>query len=78
MSVLAAVKYTVGILMELFENGTLSIDCTSDNWDGMPEKGHEIKYLTDEKNNHTMSYIVEPIERNHHRLDLITIPKVPK
>ena len=61
MSVLADVKYTVDVWMELLEKQTLSIDYTPDSLDGISEKGHDIKYVTEEKNNHTMSYIEEQI-----------------
>ena len=77
VSDLAAVKYSVEFWTELFDKGTLSIDCTPVSWHGT-EKGHEVKYVTEETFKGAMSFIAEQIEKNAHRLDTIsvTIPTV--
>ena len=56
VSDLAAARYSVAFLTELLEKGTLSIDYTPSSWDGTTEKGHEVKYVTEEKFTSAMSY----------------------
>ena len=70
---LAAVKYSVEFWTELLDKETLSIDYTP-----VKEKGHEVKYVTEETFKGAMSFIAEPLEKIAHRLDTIsvTIPTV--
>ena len=76
VSDLAAVKYSVEFWTEPLDKGTLSVDYTPASWDGT-EKGHEVKYVTEETFKGAMSYIPKQLEKNAHRLDTITIPTVP-
>ena len=62
VSDLAAVKYSEEFWTELLDKGTLSIDYTPASWDGT-EKGHEVKYVTEETFEGAMSYIAEQIEK---------------
>ena len=77
VSDLAAVKYSVEFWTELLDKGTLSIDYTPVSWHG-EEKGHEVKYVTEETFKGAMSFLAEQIEKIAHRLDTIsvTIPTV--
>ena len=55
VSDLAAVKYTGEFWIKVNEKGTFSIYYTPDSLSCISEKGHEVKYVAEEKFNSAMS-----------------------